>query len=304
MADLVGEAPVELLLRSKGYYQFMEPVNVELRIKNASDVPLELDTQLDPEYGGVIVYIRRPDGRTLEYAPVLCKLANPQLATLKPLTEGAQAVKGEDRYSQNIFLSYGAYGHYFSEPGEYLVRAFYQGPGNVLVPSNVERLYIGRPFSREEESSAQEFFTYEAGMALYLNGSSSTFLQEGMSTLQDMADRYAASPVGAHLSVVLARNLARPFFKLEDQQLVQARTADPEEALALTERALKQQRKEETTFTNIGHHELYRTRAGLLVAMDQKAEAKKELRSLMRHLKDRGVNQPVLDEIKAYAESL
>ncbi|NIN69589.1 MAG: hypothetical protein GTO63_33885, partial [Anaerolineae bacterium] len=58
MADLVGEAPVELLVRSKGYFQFMEPVIIELRIRNTTDLPLELDTQLHPEFGGVIVYIR------------------------------------------------------------------------------------------------------------------------------------------------------------------------------------------------------------------------------------------------------
>jgi len=38
MADQVGETPVELLVRSKGYFQFMEPVNVELRLRNTSDL--------------------------------------------------------------------------------------------------------------------------------------------------------------------------------------------------------------------------------------------------------------------------
>ncbi len=109
MADLVGEAPIELLMRSKGYFQFMEPVIIELRIRNTTDLPLELDTQLHPEFGGVIVYIRRPDGRILEYAPILCKLATPELGVLKPEQE---AVQGEDRHSQNVFLSYGIYGHY------------------------------------------------------------------------------------------------------------------------------------------------------------------------------------------------
>lgn len=301
MADLLGEAPVELLLRSKGYFQFMEPVTVELRIRNITDVPLELDTQLHPEFGGVIVYIRRPDGRILEYAPILCKLATPELRVLKPERE---AVKGEDRHSQNVFLSYGTYGYYFDEPGQYLLRAFYQGPGDVLIPSNVHRVRIGRPFSYDEERIAQDFFTYEAGMALYLNGSSSPFLKKGMDTLDTMADRYRESPVGAHLSLVLAQNLARPFFRIEDRKLWEARAANPEGALALTARAYEQQKRDELTFTNITHHQCLRTRADLMATLGEKAEAKKELSTLVKDLKKRGVNQPVLDEIEAYAKSL
>jgi hypothetical protein len=279
----------------------MEPVIIEFRIRNATDLQIELDTQLHPEFGGVAVYIRRPDGRILEYAPILCKLATPELRVLKTEHE---AVKGEDRHSQNVFLSYGTYGYYFDEPGEYLVRAVYQGAGDVLIPSNVHRVRIGHPFSHDEERIAQDHFTYETGMALYLNGSSSPFLEKGMDTLQTMADRYQESPVGAHLSLVLGQNLVRPFFRIEDGKLVEARAANPEEALALTARALEQQKRDESTFPNITYHQLRRTRADLMAAMGEKAEAKKELKTLVKDLKERGVNEPVLNEIEAYAKAL
>lgn len=257
MTDVVGKAPVELLLRSKGYFQFMEPVIIEFRIRNTSDIPLELDTQLHPEFGGVVVYIRRPDGRILEYAPILCKLATPELRVLKSERE---AVKGEDRHSQNIFLSYGTYGYYFDEPGEYLIRAVYQGAGNVLVTSPVHCLRIGHPFSHDEERIAQDFFTYEAGMALYLNGSSSEFLKKGMDTLVDMSDRYQKSPVGAHLSLIIGQNLARPFFHIKKDKLVEARAADPKGALVHTAKALEQHKCDKSTFSNIAYHQLRRTR--------------------------------------------
>ncbi len=301
MADLVGAAPVEVLLRSKGYFQFMEPVTVELRIKNIAGLPLELNTQLEPEFGGVVIYIRRPDGRILEYAPILCKLATPELKVLKPTHE---AVEGEDRYSQNIFLSYGTYGFYFDEPGEYLIRASYRGLGDVLIPSNVCSVRIGRPVSQDEERMAQDFFTYETGLALYLNGSSSPFLKKGMDTLTSIAERYPDSPVGAHLSLVLAQNLGRPFFRIKDGKLREARAASPEEALALTARALEQQERDASTFSNIAYHQLRRTRADLMAAMGEEAEAKKELRTLVEDLKKRGVNPPVLEAIRAYAKGL
>jgi hypothetical protein len=220
---------------------------------------------------------------------------------LKP---GHEAIEGEDRHSQNVFLGYGAHGHTFDEPGNYLVRAVYQGAGNVLVASNVHRVRIGRPFTRDEDRIAQDYFTYEAGMALYLNGSSSPFLKNGMDTLETMAERYQKNPVGAHLSLVLAQNLTQPFFRIEEDKIVKVRDAKPEEALTLTTKALAEAKQDKSTFTNITTHQLYRTRADLMAAMGEKVEAKKELNTLVKDLKKRGVNQPVLDEIEAYAKRL
>jgi hypothetical protein len=301
MSDLVGESPVELLLRSKGTFQFMEPIQIELRLRNLTDLPLELDSRLEPEFGGVLLYIRRPNGRILQFAPVLCKLATPKVEVLLPLTEGK---KGIDRYSENVSLSYGAAGFYFDEPGEYQIRAIYQGGGELQVPSNLHRIRVTRPATLEEDRIAQDFFTYKAGMALYLNGSSSPSLENGMQTLETMADQFKASAVGAQMSLVLAENLKRSFFRIEKDKVVKARSADPEGALALTSQALEQQKQDETTFTNLSYHHLVRTRADLMVAMDKASDAKKELDALVGSLADKGVNQPVLDDIQAYAESI
>lgn len=300
-AQLVGDAPIEFLLRSKGFFEFMEPVVIEFRLRNLlDDLPLNLDTRLNPEYGGVIVYIRRPDGRIVEHKPILCKLGTPDIQTLQPRSE---AIQGPDRYSENVFLSYGGSGFNFDEPGEYLVRAVYQGVGDVLIPSNIHRVRVGRPFSRDEERIAQDFFSYETGMSLYLGGSSSAFLKKGMDTLEAVADRYQKTSVGAHVSLVLAQNLRRPFFHIQDGKLVKVRSASPAGALALTTRALEQHKRDDSTFTNIGYHQLRRLRADLMAAMDEKADAKKELSTLVEDLKKRGVNQSVLDEIEAYAKS-
>ena len=125
-----------------------------------------------------------------------------------------------------------------------------------------------------------------------------------MDTLTTIAERYPDSPVGAHLSLVLAQNLGRPFFRIKDGKLREARAASPEEALALTARALEQQERDASTFSNIAYHQLRRTRADLMAAMGEEAEAKKELRTLVEDLKKRGVNPPVLEAIRAYAKGL
>ncbi len=299
--DLLGEAPIELLLRSKGYFHFMEPVIIELRIRNVGTEPLEADTELNPEFGGVAIYVRRPSGEIVPYAPVMCKQASATLRVLKPTGEGRE---GEDRYSQNVFLSFGSTGFCFGDPGEYLVRAVYLGAGDAEIPSNMLRLRVGTPASREDERIAQDYFTYETGMALYLGGSASPYLAKGMETLRALAERYEQSPVGAHVSLVLGQSLAQPFFRLSEGKLVKVRDAEPQAALQWAARALQQQQRDSSTFTNITYHQLRRARADLLAEMGEPAEARKELRALVRDLAQRGVNQPVLDEIRAYARSL
>ncbi len=294
MVDLVGEAPIELIIRSKGYFQSMEPVILELKIMNNSDMPLELDTELSPEYGGVMLNIQRPDGRIVEYDPIFCMLAVPKVVKLAP---------GE-RYCQNVMVSFGRSGHHFATPGLYRVRAIYQGLGEAEIPSGVHEIHIGRPMSHEEERDARDFYNRNTGMALYLGGSDSPFLEKGMQTLRTLAEHYSETPVGAHISLMLAQNLTRPFHRIVDNKRIEARAADTNGALNQIDRAIEQHRRDETTFQNITYHQSVRTKANLLAAMGKKKEAKTELQELVEYLESRGVKPDVLDEIKKYAKKI
>ena len=301
MTGVMGEAPLDLTVRSKGYFQFMEPVSVELRLRNKSELPLGIDKQLEPEFGNTIIYIRRPDGQTVEYSPVLCKIASPDVKILKPLQGNT---KGEDRYSQNVFLSYGSGGFYFPEPGEYLIKAAYQGDGDMLITSDVHRIRIGRPFSMEEEKVAQDFYNRDTGMALYLNGSSSPFLKNGMDVLEELSEKYGKSSLGARISLLLAQNLSEPFFRMKNKKMVKDRDSKPDEALELTKKAMDYQKKDPSALQNIDYHALRKTRSELLSSVGKKKEAEQEINELVTDLKKRGVNKPVLDDIKAYTKNL
>jgi len=302
MSQLEGELPIEFLLRSKEYFEFMEPVVIEFRLRNLlEDIPLSLDTRLNPEHGGVIVYIRRPDGRIVEYAPILCKLGTPQIQTLKPLKG---AVEGEDRYSEGVFLSYGTYGFYFDKPGEYLARAVYQGAGDLLIHSNVHRIRIGNPLSKEEDRIAQDFFGYEVGMCLYLNGSRSPFLAKGLEILESIADRYKDTLLGVKVATTLAASAARPFFRIEERKLKKTYAANPKKALDLTEPALALYKREKAMSLSLAYHQVVRSRAEYLKTIGKKEAAKKEIAALGKDLADRGVNAPVLKDIKAFEKSL
>jgi hypothetical protein len=309
LSQVEGTPPLEVLIRSKGYFAFMEPVEIEVRLRSLlPDMPLTVDAQLDPAFGGVTVFLRRPDGRILEYEPIMCKLAMPKLQTLQPANNG---VVGEDRYSESIFLSYGRYGFYFDVSGDYLVRALYQGPGDTLIPSNIHRIRVGHPTSKEEDRLAQDFFTYPVGMSLYLGGSQSSHLEQGMDTLREVAARFTDSLVGAKAASVVAESVARPFFQIQEKDkqriLRQTHRPQPEEALQLTEPVLSVYRSaagREARALNLGYHHLIRNRSKYLAQVDQEQRAREELATLREDLAKRGVHEPVLEEIRAYEQSL
>ncbi|HKR13806.1 MAG TPA: hypothetical protein VJT15_17205 [Pyrinomonadaceae bacterium] len=312
LSTIDGDVPLEFLIRSKPYFEFMEPVSVELRIRNLlPNLTLNLDTRLNPEYGGVVIHIRRPDGRILEYSPVMCKLAEPSYKALSPLTEGAEP--GNDRYSEEIGLSYGRYGFYFDEPGEYLVRALYQGAGDLLIPSNIHRLRVGTPVSRDLDITAQDYFSYEVGMNIYLEGSRSQHLKKGFNLMSHMSEKYADSLLGAKLAATVANSLTKPFFSIGDRskspepqalKLTKLHDADPEAALLMTTPAVEVIRNRNDKALNLSYREIVGQRVDCLLALQRTEDARTELNQLHDDLKKTGANPPVLRRIQAFSEQI
>lgn len=301
MIDMEGNPVAELLIRSKNYFQFMEPITMEFRLKNNSDLPLDIDAQLDPAFGRVEVYIRRPDGKVVSYDPVACKLSPPEMITLQPQQSTAT---GTDRISQNATLSFGKGGFYFQEPGEYSVRAVYHSNDDMTITSNTCKIRIGRPFERDEERMAQDFFSPDVGLALNFGGSSSPYLSGGMNTIETMADRFSDTSLGAQLSLSLATNQARPFHRVQDGKIVRIREANPDLALHLTSQVLDQYKKDKTSLSAITFHECCRLRAEMQAARGDKKEAGNEIKKLLTELKRMNVKVAVLDRVKVFGDSL
>jgi hypothetical protein len=119
-----GAGALELTIRSKGYFEFMEPVSVELRLRNLDPAqPKAIDARLAPEQGRVKLVVLKPDARVLGYHPMTCMLGESVERVLAPAGVGKA---GEDRYSEEVFIAYGGDGFYFAEPGEYMIRAMYE----------------------------------------------------------------------------------------------------------------------------------------------------------------------------------
>lgn len=296
-----GEVPLELLLRSKEYFEFMEPVYLELRLRNLlPDAPVDIDARLAPEFGTVLVHIRRPDGRIIEYAPILWHLGDPNPKTLEP----ASSAKGLERHSEEFPVTYGGYGFHFDQPGQYFVRATYQGAGDLVVMSNVHRLRIGVPKTRDEDRIAQDFFSYEVGMSLYLRDTRSRSLAKGKATLELISERFGDTLVGAKVATEMAMSEARPFYQLKGHRLEVGSAPDPTRALELSGQAVAVYRQHPEKALNLGYTKAVERHAQLLSEHGQSAEARQEVQVLCADLEKRGANAPVLEQLNAFAETV
>lgn len=308
MASLSGEPPLEILLRSQPYFEFLEPVSIEVRARNLLPIPVSVSAALHPEFGTVTVYVRRPDGRIVEYMPISCKLAQDRSITLSP----AGAEDASDRHSRTVFVSYGRYGYYFDEPGQYSVRAVYHGPGNLLIPSNVLRLRIGHPKNEEADRRAQDFFSYEAGTALYLGGSHSPFLAAGMETLLAMIEEQGNTLAAGKTAARIARGVGLPFHDLElDSRedlprnvLYRVSAGEAEQALRLTDIAVEQFERYRSPALNLVLERVVRTRADMLLRLGDPERAQAELLELASDLAQGGVKPSVTNKITDDAEGI
>jgi hypothetical protein len=303
MFQLEGHPPLEFLLRSKSYFDYMEPPDIELRIRNLTTSSVTVDTRLEPSFGLVTIHVKRPDGRIVEYKPLLHQEGVPLLKTLSAANGNAS---GEDRYSESIFVSYGKDGWLFEQSGDYLIRAIYNERG-WTIPSNTLRFRIGAPESREEDKIAKDFFSNEVGMTLSLNGSESPYLQKGKTVLETISKKYSDRLLGAKMAGVLAASEARPFFRIEDAKhpvLKKVHSPNPKKALSLISPALDVYKKEKEKALNILYHALTRNRVNYLLKTNAKTQARNELAQLRKDLSSRGVKANVLKGIKEYEDSI
>ena len=277
----------------------MEPVAIEVRIRNLTGLPLTIDPRLAPEYGAIAFFINRVGGPVQEFHPLLCYLAEAETKILQPAIPGNE---GTDRYSQLVSLVYGKDGFYFDRPGEYLIRAVYQSHGDILQPSNVLKIRIGFPQNRKQEEIASDFFSQEVGLSLYLGGSKSPFLSKGMDLLAEIHQREPDSRLGAQLAQTLARSETRSFHRLEKNKMKLVHKSDPKKALQLTESAAKRLATDKNQHSNLRQDELTRIRVESLEQLNETKRAGEEWTILQQSLARRGVHAPVLQAIEKRAK--
>ena len=189
--------------RSENSYQFLEPVSLELKLRNASDQALEVDHDLLEDGRHIALFVQRKEGKTRKWRALSSHCHETKTATLNP---------GEAMYGSHL-VSASTDGWTIDEPGFYNVQAVVDIDGEI-VSSNVLSIYVNPPASKEESRLAPDYFTEDVGRALSFAGAPS--LDKANDVLRDVVARCAKNPAARHADLALSAPMLRDFKVLND----------------------------------------------------------------------------------------
>jgi hypothetical protein len=188
--------------RDRPVFEFMEPVALELKLKNVSGRPQIVERGvLAPD--AVTLIIKKQGREARQFLPFARRCAAPD-----PVVLEAQAPK--DAIYGSILGSVGLNGWDLAEPGNYLIQAAVHIGDDDIVSAPLQ-LRIEPPASREEEFLAQDLFTEDAGRVLAVGGSRSEPLERGNAVLHELAERLPDRRVALHARYVLGNVLQSPY---------------------------------------------------------------------------------------------
>lgn len=293
--SLAKTAGVELLVRSKGRFDCLEPVWVELRLRNTTGKNITINTQLRPEYNYVHFYVRRKGEADWHAVHAHgCFAASPAELALYP--EGV-GLPGSDRFSSYVPVFYNAEnqnGFIFTEPGQYELQAVYQWK-EVEAVSGIHELSIHNKWA-DEIPDARNFLSREVALNLHLGGS---LLGERNNEVYQLLERTEKVLCPKNAGLALARAMAHAagddHVKIENRRFM-VQQGDPEKALYLTQPYLQYFRGKsaEEKHYNLPYHLLVEQRSRYHRKMNNAAEILGEYRQLAQDLERRDVDQAVL----------
>jgi hypothetical protein len=279
--------------REQPRYEFMEPVWVELKLKNVGDQPRLVDADvLDADSLTVIIKKEGKDARQL--IPFRQKCRRSEAKALMP---------GESLYG-TVLVSAGINGWDAADPGIYTIQsAAHVGDEDVV--SAPLSLRIAPPNSRDEEYLAGDLFTDGPGRVLTLGGTGggSDLLERANDVLQEVVERFPERRVALHARVALGNPHTIDYKTLiptDDREVdVAVSKADPGAAMDLIEPVLVDEA--ETAVESLGHiryRAIAERTAKRLEAAGADTAAAKTLDAAIDTLAARPVKPEVIEELK------
>lgn len=288
-------AGIELVVRSKGQFDCLEPVWVELRLRNTTEKSQTINTQLRPEYNHVHFFVRRKGDA--DWQPVHahgCFAASPVEQVLYPEGTG---LPGSDRFSSYVPVFYNAenqHGFIFTEPGQYELQAVYCWQ-TVEAVSGIHNLDIHNNWA-SEIPDARNFLSRDVALNLHLGGS---LLGERNNEVYQLLERTEKVLRQKNAGLALARAMAHAagddHVKVEHRRFV-LQKGDPEKALYLTQPYLQYFRGKsaEQKHCNLPYHLLVEQRSRYHRKMENADGILGEYRQLAQDLERRDVDRAVL----------
>jgi hypothetical protein len=248
-AAVADEPTLQLALRvnrERARYEFMEPVWLELKLKNTGDQPRLVHADvLDAD--SLTVIVKKEGNAARQLVPFRQKCAKPEAKVLMP---------GESLYG-TVLVSAGINGWDVADPGTYGIQAAAHVEDEDVVSAPLE-LRIAPPTSRDEEYFAGDLFTDAPGRVLALGGTGGgiRFLDRANDVLQELVERFPERRISLHARVALGNphtidyKTVTPSDDLKEVEVAVTK-ADPGEAMDLIEPVLVDQA--ETAVESLGH---------------------------------------------------
>lgn len=187
--------------RPKATYEFMEPVVVELKLKNISSDLQVIDDRYLATSDRVTVIIRK-EGRPARQFNPFAQYCWQSGHTVLP--------SGESVY-ESLFVSAGKGGWDLAEPGHYLVQAALHLDGEDIISPPLA-IRVAPPNGYDEEFLAQDLFTDDVGRVLAFDGTRT--LGSANDILREISDRLPNRRVAIHTKIALACPMAQNYKSL------------------------------------------------------------------------------------------
>ncbi len=280
---------LKLEVRGSDIYDYAQPVQIELKLQNASTISQTVLSLLEPEDAWMTIYITRPDGQVIRYYPPMTRSKDPAMATLAP----------NEALYQSVMLSFSAKGAVFEQPGEYKIRAYFNMANKNLVVSPAYRLRIATPKTQSTEELAHLMFSHEAAKFIYFGGSER--YPETTKRLVEATEKFKDTDPNtvAYIHAALGRNQSRPFKKLQrkgEKRVVTARKANLEQAIMHLEAARKLPASGVSALDNATYNKLSQLLSNIYVQKRQSKESLRVMQENLQYLQKRQVTKPVLQE--------
>lgn len=244
--------------RSSNGYQFLEPVVMELKLTNTSGESTSLDKDMLQDGSHITVFLQREGGETKQWRPLMTRCHESHDDAL---------AHGESIYGSHV-ISTSTNGWLIDEPGFYKLQAAIDLTTEIVV-SNVLRIYVGPPASREEVAIAPDYFSEEVGRVLTFQGA--PVLSEATDVLRTVAETCPDNPAARHARVATEAPGLRRFKNLnlkdgarDSMELVSSKPTVESSADALREALLDEPDAAADTIGHISYFSTLRTLAEAL----------------------------------------
>ena len=229
------------LSTDKTEYLLGEPVIAYIQIVNSAPAPVSIVDRLDPRYEYMNFYTRKENEDEILFVPFV--IADSNLHTL--ILEPGKSI------TESIKIFYGGNGWTFDTAGKYQIRSVYKGiTGNIAekIDSDVIEINVLPPKNEQEKEQVNLIMGKEQGKFLLFE--SGDHLTNGISSLQNLVNKFPESQLSNYANYALGKNFAVDF---KDFQKGRIRKAEPQKSIThlnkIKDKEIGSYFKKETFFT-------------------------------------------------------